>query len=59
MEMENRTVYITVRVDLEVPHNFTLSDAEIAENFVQADVWLPEGSLYKINDVQICGINDV
>lgn len=57
--MENRTVYITVRVDLEVPNNPTLADAEIADDFVKANIELSEDSYCNISDVQICGVNDV
>lgn len=57
--MENRTVYIIVRVDLEVPNNPTLSDAEIADDFVKANIELSEDSYCNISDVQICGVNDM
>lgn len=59
--MKSRTIYITVRVDLSVPDSYKLSDSEIAEalkDFVQMRVQLPQASLWEIDNVEICGVND-
>jgi len=57
--MGNRTMYITVRIDLDVPDNYALLDSEIADDFAQVNVRLSEDSRCKIDNVQICGVNDI
>jgi len=57
--MKNKTIYITVRVDLLVPDNYALSDNEIVDSFVAADVFLPHDSLLSLDNVSICGVNDM
>lgn len=57
--MESRAIYITVRVDLSVPDNYELSDAEIAEELecAQMEIQLPQDCLYIVDNVEVCGGN--
>ena len=58
--MATKTVYITVRLDLECPAVESISDEEAAYFIDEMDYSFtaPEGSGITITDTEICGRND-
>ena len=56
--MTQRSIYLTIRVDIEVPDNCELSDLEIANDLGLSGITYPKGNNIYVEDYEICGLND-
>lgn len=58
--MASKTVYITVRLDLEHPEADNISDDEMREFIDEMgySFTAPEGNNMVITDTEICGLNE-
>lgn len=56
--METRSIYLTVRVDIECPDEYNSSDLELATDLCLDGISLDEGHKCKVTDFEICGINE-
>ena len=56
--MTQRSIYLTIRVDIEVPDNCKLSDLEIATDLGISGITYPEDDNIHVEDYEICGLND-
>lgn len=56
--METRSIYLTVRVDVECPDGYDSSDLELATDLCLEGISLEEDHECKVTDFEICGINE-
>lgn len=56
--MAQRSIYLIVRVDIEVPDNCELSDFEIATDLGLSGITYHEDDNIHVEDYEICGLND-
>lgn len=56
--MAQRSIYLIVRVDIEVPDNCELSDFELATDLGLSGITYPEDDNIHVEDYEICGLND-
>jgi hypothetical protein len=56
--METRSIYLTVRVDIECPDEYNSSDLELATDLCLDGISLEEEHECKVTDFEICGLNE-
>lgn len=56
--MVTRSIYITVRVDIECPDNYDGSDMDLLEDLEFNPPSLPEWHECETIDFEVCGINE-
>lgn len=56
--MAQRSIYLIVRVDVDVPDSYELSDLEIAEELTLVGITTPGSSDLSVDDFEICGLSD-
>lgn len=56
--METRSIYLTVRIDIQCPDGYNGSDEDLLSELAYVDAAVNDGSECKIDDCVICGINE-
>lgn len=56
--MATKTVYITVRLDIENDKVSEITDEDVQEVITETDYSFGDVAGFKITDTEICGIND-
>lgn len=56
--MPTKTVYITVRLDIEHDKVSEITDEDVQEVITETDYSFDDVGDFKITDTEICGIND-
>lgn len=56
--METRSIYLTVRVDIECPDEYDSSDLELVTDLCLDGISLDKNHECKVTDFEICGINE-
>jgi hypothetical protein len=57
-KMETKSIYLTVRIDIQCPDGYNGSDEELLSELAYVDAAVNNGSECKIDDCVICGINE-
>ena len=56
--METRSIYVTVRIDVNVPNGSNVTDYDIVANLAHVDATVESGSNLSIENCEICDINN-
>lgn len=56
--MKTRSIYLTVRIDMQCPEGYYGSDEELLSELEYVDAAVNDSSECKIDDCVICGINE-
>ena len=56
--METRSIYLTVRIDIQCPDGYNGSDEYLLSELAYVDAAVNNDSECKIDDCVICGINE-
>lgn len=56
--METRSIYLTVRIDIQCPDSYDGSNEDLLSELAYVDAAVNNGSECKIEDCVICGINE-
>lgn len=56
--MIGRSIYLTVRVDIDCPDDYDATDLELATDLCLDGISLDQEHECKVTDFEICGLNE-